>query len=320
MNDVTRLALSPDERVIWSSPLRGTPGGTNWRRTALITLWLIVALPGAGFVVGFVEAAVKRGFGPYALLLHVLIAGALLVRILRATRRETVEDALFVTNERIIEHSRFGKRSIPLAQVRSAKRVVIEMRRTRIPTDSVELKGPPPGFFGVLIGPTLDADRLCELLRLIARGELDPLHLPTIAGKRTPIEERERALIARAHRIDDMVMGPLFIGPTRVLRAVERLPLAIEADLYRAIASTKNAAKAEKAVREVLSGPDAGFVHDLDRAEANPHFDGDTLVILRAGREERIALPDPDREHFRRAFERRAAADAEPAEPASAHA
>jgi hypothetical protein len=174
----------------------------------------------------------------------------------------------------------------------------------RVDTDCVELTD--EAGRAVWFGPTPDVARACDLINLLVSGEVSAGDLPALAGEPSPAERRTDVLVARTHRIDGIDYGLLVVGPAHVIRFAEALPVQVEARLFQALAAAKDTDEATAAVAVAMSDRDAGYVQRLERGQAQPHFEGDLLVLRRPEGEHRVELAAADRERLRGALLRAA--------------
>lgn len=151
------------------------------------------------------------------------------------------------------------------------------------------------------VGPVADADGLIELLNdaVISRHvSLDAL--PGLAnGEVAPAEARTDVFLAASSTSDGMAYGPLFVGPTRILRFTEVLEPSALARLYTVIGEAMDADEAELQALAFAKRPLSGYVLDLERAQVKAQVDRDVLYLKLPQREESVKLPVRDADRLR---------------------
>jgi len=298
------LVLQPDERLIWSSPrgpslLFGSAGsfvhaGARSPR-ALMGMFVVTAY----VVIMVIRATLTVGpFGP-------CVAVVLLVALGVWWRRTASRPAFYLSDQHLFCRRRLGGVDVhELALLRRCERY-LERVRTRsggiieTPTDAVMLyfEGRPT----VRVGTVKDFEGLWDLLHhgVLARA-VQLTALPSLDGAPAPAEKREDLLFVRSTRTGGEVYGPLFVGPTRLIRFTEPLPCLLEGTLLTLLASSQSAAEIEPQLAHLVRHPKAGHSLVVELSAAPITVEGTTLRVERQEREEEIELSARDAERATR--------------------
>jgi hypothetical protein len=150
------------------------------------------------------------------------------------------------------------------------------------------------------VGPIAQADALVELLTdsvITQHVSLDAL--PGIDGEAAKCDERKDLYLAAHTSTDGMKYGPLFVGPTRIVRITEVLEPSLLGRLYTIAAEPDEAVDVEARVAGFLRHPSVGHYLDIPRESAKTMLDGKTLHLKLADRELAIGLSQIDADRLR---------------------
>ena len=281
------IPLAEGEYIIWSS--RRSPLMLTGRQVLGI------------FIVGFYvfSSVVVLSFvgGPPAFLAFV----ALLIAVIFFARWNRRRDAFFMTNQHLIDAGILFKRRIPLNSIQACERYVQEVYTRygteRVTTDKLALLS---GGQTVLFGPVLDFEGVWELVHHGVLGNTIQLTaLPPLDGGLAPAEKRTDIVLLLSTKTDGDEYGPLFIGPSKIIRFTEKLPSILERILFTVAAGENSADEMEQHMQQLLRHPHAGHSTILERDLTAASVNGATLTLtgpdrtltmeLRAGNVTRVS-------------------------------
>lgn len=292
------------EKIVWQSRGGGVAGHNQLLVTGLVLLGLwscgglftpVLLLLAGDFSIQMIAPALIGLFWP-ALFAAIVVP----LYVLPRTR-----PTFFLTPTTLHARKPFGGwQVVPLAGLRAAERKVVVYhgrygQRHEVVTSRVAMLF--DGGRRADVGPIADADGLIELLNDGAITQHVSLAaLPGVAsGELAPAETRTDVFLAARSESAGMVYGPLFVGPTRVLRFTEVLEPGALARLYTIVGDALDAEEAEVRVVDFAKRPLSGYVLDLPRAEVRPTLTGDVLFLRLPQREEEVKLAARDAERLR---------------------
>lgn len=213
----------------------------------------------------------------------------------------------FFTTKHIVGKRVLGRAyRIPLDQIERVERFVHVTygrygARRETATDELQLwlrRGnvPPVVRFGPIDGID-DFLSLFEEARSREHVELE--QLPRADGSPAPCETRSDLFVTQRTRSLGMSYGPLFIGPTTVLRFTEALPMGALGRFYTRLGHAVDGEEAELHAKQLVKHPSAGHVLVIDREAASPTLDGNVLHVRAGDRKEPIELTPEDAARLR---------------------
>ena len=141
--------------------------------------------------------------------------------------RPRLRPSYFLTPSRVIAAKLMGGfETWPLARIRQARQYVAIYQgrygqRHEVLTNRVELVLDSGGV--VRIGPVADVSSLLDLFEhAVSSRWIELAALPEVGGALAPAEARDDILFVARTSTSAMPYGPLFVGPTRVVRFTER--------------------------------------------------------------------------------------------------
>lgn len=149
------------------------------------------------------------------------------------------------------------------------------------------------------VGPIAEVDALIELLDSVIVRHVSLDALPGVRGELAPAEARGDVFLAARTETGGMAYGPLFVGPTRVLRFTEVLEPALLARLYTVVGGAIDAEEAEVRAVDLLRHPGTGHVIDIPRDLAKIRVDRDVAFLRLSERAEEVRLAPPDADRLR---------------------
>jgi hypothetical protein len=194
----------------------------------------------------------------------------------------------------------------PLDRIREMRQYVAVYhgrygQRQEVPTHRVELQLDSGAW--VKVGPIAEMQGLLDLYEhAVATRWIDLASLPEIGGELAPGEARSDVLFVARTRTTAMNYGPLFVGPTRVIRFTE-VPEAHQlARLYTLLAREGDAAESEELVVSTARGGSFGHFVDAAREDARPSVDGTTITLRLGERSEPVEVSSADADRARAFF------------------
>ncbi len=290
------LLLLPGERLLWSSP-RGRSRFLARANNPRMIMGM--------FILGFYLLAMLA-WG----LVQVGVAGTvpilgLLAALVYWLRWRARQPAFFLSEQHLFCRRRLGGWDVhDLSLLRRCERFIDRVRTryggvVETATDAVTLtfEGRP----SPLVGPVKDFQGLWDLLQHgVLAKDVSFAALPSLDGAPSPAEKREDLLFVLQTRTGAETYGPLFIGPTRLIRFTEPLPRLLEGTLLTLLASPRSAAEIEPQLAHLVRHPQAGHSLVLELAAVSMLVEGTTLRVERPEREEEIELSARDAERAAR--------------------
>lgn len=211
----------------------------------------------------------------------------------------------FLTQRHLVAAKLFGGyERWPLERVREMRQYIAVYhgrygQRHEVATHRVELKLDSGGW--VKVGPIADLQALLDLYEhAVATRWIDLDALPEVDGAPAPGEARPDLLFVARTTTDAMRYGPLFIGPTRVVRFTEVPDAHQLGRLYSLLARGDAAEEAEEVFLATARTGNLGHFVDVPRDEARPSIDGDVISLRLGERVEPISLSRADADRARR--------------------
>ncbi len=295
------FTLEPGERLLWARRASGVHGHGQ----LAITLGVLLALPGLWAPVGILFAlstlARDPALGIQLLVSYVVCSGpfALIVAAWLAPR---ARESLFVTDRALVWRTlRGGVERVPLASVRAAERYVAVYQGRYGPREIVtdRMRAVLDDGREILFGPSKDIDRVLEWIEYGVLGDWVELPmLPAVAGDPPPAETRPEFFVCARTETDGDTYGPLFVGPTRIVRLTEELSGHLLGRLYTVLGRAFEGDDAEAQAMALYASAGAGHYVELPRAGARFVQDGRSVRIRSASGAElamTLAASDADR-------------------------
>lgn len=265
---MSSIPLAEGEYIIWSSPRS---------KTKAISGRMAVGIFFIGFYV-FISLVMLVAFTGWPGFIVSALAFVGIVLFIRWYRNRP---AFFMTNKHLIDAGVIFKQKVPLASIRGCERYVQEVYTRygveRVLTDKVLLL---TGGQTITFGPPLDFDGLWELIH---HGVLTPTiqisALPSLDGELCPAERRTDVLFLLSSKTDGDEYGPLFIGPSKIIRFTEKLPSMLERILLTVAAASNTPDELEHHVQQLVKHPHAGHSLTFDREMTAASVDGATLTL-----------------------------------------
>lgn len=245
------------ERVVWDS--EGTPGARAGSGSC--------AVVSAGGAIAFVLATVASasGVAPHPVHWILGILGAAFAAAVLTTR-----DRFSLTPTRLVLRlGPAGRTSIALDRIidvepRGGDRIALSFR---------------PGL-RVTLGPVRGSRELAQLLReALVERTIDLDALPGLADERAPAEERGDIFVAAATRIEGAIVGPLVIGPTRIIHFARPLDTLARARLLTELHRARSRVEAEAAALETARAHLEACPVVVDRSAARARIEGPELCF-----------------------------------------
>jgi hypothetical protein len=270
---MSSISLDDGEYFIWSSPRSGT---TRITPRQLVGIFFI----GFYLLGGVITLCVFTGW-PGLVGSMALFAG--IVALVRWHRRRP---AFFMTNKHLIDAGIIFKQKIPLVSIQGCERYVQEMYTRygveRIMTDKMVILSAGQS---VMFGPVFDFDGLWELIHhAVLRDTIQISALPSLEGGLAPVEQRNDILFLLSTTTEGDVYGPLFIGPTKIIRFTEKLPSFLERMLLTVGAAQNTPDEMEHHLLQLVKHPQAGHSITLERGLTAASVQGNTLTLTASER------------------------------------
>ena len=262
------IPLAEGEYIIWSS--RRSPMNKLTPRQ-LLGLFIV------GFYLFSTIVVLSFVGGPLVFLAFVAAAVAIVLFVRWSRRRES----FFMTNQHLIDAGILSKKKIPLMAIQACERHVHEVYTRygteRVITDKVALLA---GGHTFLVGPVLDFDGLWELIHHgVLKKTIQLSALPALDGGPAPAEKRTDIVLLLTTKTDGDEYGPLFVGPTKIIRFTEKLPSILERILLTVAAGENTADEMEHHMQQLLRHPQAGHAVILKRDLTAASVEGSTLTL-----------------------------------------
>lgn len=265
---MSSIPLAEGEYVIWSSP-RSKAKAISGR---MAVGFLII-----GFYV-FASLVMLVAFTGWPGFIATILT---FVGIVLANRWYRTRPAFFMTNKHLIDAGVIFKQKIPLASIRGCERYVQEVYTRygveKVLTDKVLLL---TGGQTVTFGPPLDFDGLWELIHHgVLTNTIQISALPGLDGEPCPAEKRTDILLLVSSKTDGDEYGPLFIGPSKIIRFTEKLPSMLERILLTVAAAQNSPEELEHHLQQLVKHPHAGHSLTCERDMTAASVDGNTLSL-----------------------------------------
>ena len=265
---MSSISLADGEYLIWSSPRSQTPqiGPRQLLGLFFIGFYLFGAVIALCVVTGW------PGFlGSMAFFVGIVV-------LLRWNRRRP---AFFMTNKHLFDAGLIFKQKIPLASIQGCERYIQEVRTRygmeRVMTNKLVLLSSGQS---VMFGPVADFDGLYELIQYgVLRSDIQIAALAPLDGSSAPAEKRNDILFLLSTTTDGDVYGPLFIGPSKIIRFTEKLPSLLERILLTVAAVENTAEEMEHHMLQLVKHPHAGHSTILERDMTAASIQGNTLEL-----------------------------------------
>jgi hypothetical protein len=282
------IPLLEGERVVWKSRIGGTTGwGTG---VQLLFVFGGMQILGMLMMVPIIDNLLVS----IAAYLGLAAAAALGVGWLVFRYRP-----VFYLSDRHLIRRRFlrAPEITPIEKIRDVRRYIARyytrygMRE--ITTNRLILSFPDRN--DQLFGPVHDVTGLVDLLNYaVLNHHVDLRALPTVDGSPATAEVRTDLFFALVTASGGMAYGPLFIGPSRLIRFTETLPKTMEQQLLTLIAAPTDPPEIELTVQKLSRRSDAGYVLVVDLAETALKLEGGTLFVTLPKRVQEIDLKAQD--------------------------
>jgi hypothetical protein len=315
--DPNRPLLEQGEKIVWQSRGGGPAGWSTWVYVvatlvglhvcgALMGIPIILAAAGAGLA-DQGPAATGDGTGWLAALpslLCTLVSVAFIGGGLYVAIRPRLRPSYFLTPTRVIAAKLWGGfESWPLARVREARQYVAVYHgrygeRREVVTNRVELVLDTNAV--VRFGPVADVQGLLDLFEhAVATRWIELSALPEVDGALAPGEARGDVLFVARTSTAAMPYGPLFVGPTKVLRFTEVPEAHLLGRLYSLLARPGTAAEAEELVLSTARTGNLGHFVEVAREGSRPSIDGTTVSLRLGERVEPVVVSQRDADRAR---------------------
>jgi len=276
---MSQVPLAEGEYFIWSSPRS---------RIKQISGRQALGIAALGFYV-FISLIMLCAFTGWPGVIGTAVTIASIVAFIRWYRHRP---AFFMTNKNLIDAGIIFKQKIPLAAIQGCERYVQEVYTRygveRVLTDKVLLL---TGGQTITFGPALDFDGLWELIHHgVLTTTIQISALPSLDGELAPAEKRTDVLFLLSSTTDGDEYGPLFIGPSKIIRFTEKLPSMLERILLTVAAAQNSAEELEHHVQQLVRHPHAGHSLTFDRDLTNATVDGDVLTLTNPERTIKMQL------------------------------
>jgi hypothetical protein len=150
----------------------------------------------------------------------------------------------------------------------------------------------------ITFGPIFDFDGLWELIHHAVLGNAIQISaLPSLDGGPAPAEKRNDVLLVMSTKTDGDVYGPLFIGPTKIIRFTDKLPSLLERILLTVAAAQNSADEMESHMLQLVKHPHAGHATILDRDMTAASTNNNELVLTASERVIKMDLRPIDITH-----------------------
>lgn len=297
------MDTAPGERVIWKSRAGGTTGYSQLAVTGVV-LYLLFGGGCSCFSVPIVlattpaEDLVSRL--PMLAMSLVMSTPTVLLLVWWAVPR--LRTSLFLTDRALLSRRLLGGYDrIELESLTAAEPYVKTYygrygRRQDVHTHRLELH---TNGQVKLFGPSKDVDRLLELVQggVLSRW-FDLGMLPSLDGLPAPAEQRTDLFLCGRTRSEGFDYGPLFVGPTVIVRFTDGLPSFLLGRLYTVAGEASSALEAEREILTLLENPDAGHYTRLPREGTGTQLEGGRLRLSHEEATHEVELGPADAERF----------------------
>ncbi len=221
--------------------------------------------------------------------------------------RPRLRPSYFLTPKRVIAHKLFGgEESWALSNVREMRQYIAVYRGRygsvqEVATNRVQIKLASNAW--VTVGPIADMQGLLDLYEhAIGTRWIELDALPAVGGALAPGESRADLLFIGRTKTTGMSYGPLFVGPTRIVRFTEVLEAHQLGRLYTVLGREGTPEEIEELIVSTARGGNFGHFVDVARDEARPAVDGRVLSLRLGERAEPIDVSEADADRARRFF------------------
>lgn len=265
---MSSIQLADGEYLIWSSPRSGAKlGMMQWA----VLLYVV----GFHLFVGFVVVCVFTGWLGF---IGGLVTFGAAVALIRWNRRRVV---FFMTNQHLIDTRWLWGKKIPLASIQGCERLIAEIRTRygveRVTTDKLLLLSAGQSM---KFGPVLDFEGVWDLIHYgVLTNTINLSALPALDGGAAPAEKRNDLLLLASTKTDGDEYGPLFIGPTKIIRFTEKLPHLLQSILWTVAASENTPEEMEHHLQQPVRHPQSGHSNVWERDLCNAVVKGNTLEL-----------------------------------------
>jgi hypothetical protein len=308
------LALGAGEKIVWQSRGGGPAGYGQWVYVIAVLVSLNLCGSIAFIPLGILGASslggaatpdlAARTLGALPSFLCLALSLGLAATGAFVALKPRLRHSYFLTQERLIAAKLWGgHESWPLERIREVRQYVAVYhgrygQRQEVATHRVELQLDTGAW--TKVGPIADVQALLDLYEnAVATRWVDLAALPDVGGGLAPGEARADLLFVARTRTAGMSYGPLFIGPSRLIRFTE-IPEAHQlARLYSLLGRDGAAEELEELF--VASARAGTFGHFVDLAcdDAKPSIDGDVVTLRFGERTEPVALDRADADRAR---------------------
>jgi hypothetical protein len=219
--------------------------------------------------------------------------------------RPRMRPSYFLTPRRVIARKLFGgEESWALSDVREMRQYVAVYQGRygsvqEVPTNRVQIKLSSGAW--VTFGPVADMEGLLDLFEhAVATRWIELDALPEVDGALAPGEARDDVLFIGRTRTTGMSYGPLFVGPSRVVRFTEVLEAHQLGRLYSLLARPETDVEIEELIVSTARSGNFGHFVDVAREDARPSIDARVLSLRLGERHEPIDVSSADADRARR--------------------
>lgn len=129
-------------------------------------------------------------------------------------------------------------------------------------------------------GPVLDFEGVWDLIHYgVLTNTINLSALPALDGGAAPAEKRNDLLLLASTKTDGDEYGPLFIGPTKIIRFTEKLPHLLQSILWTVAASENTPEEMEHHLQQLVRHPQSGHSNVWERDLCNAVVKGNTLEL-----------------------------------------
>lgn len=340
MSQSRSVALEPGEKIVWQSRGGGPAGYSQWvyvvgvlvglhlcGTLSFIPIALFAASSSSSYddsygdayggmdddpdTYGAAEAPRREPsigetvLGMLPSLLCTLISFGLAGAAGYVVIRPRLRPSYFLTPKRVVAHKLFGgEESWALSNIREMRQYIAVYHGRygsvqEVATHRVQIKLASNAW--VTFGPIADMQGLLDLYEhAMATRWIELDALPEVGGALAPGEARDDVLFIGRTKTTGMSYGPLFVGPTRVVRFTEVLEAHQLGRLYSLLAREGTAEEIEELIVSTARGGNFGHFVDVARDDARPAVDGRVISLRLGERAEPIDVSEADADRARR--------------------
>lgn len=265
---MSSIDLVDGEYLIWSSP--------RSVKTEIVPQQAVgIFIIGFHVCIGMIVLVAFTGWPGFAATIATAVGLVLVVRWFRN------RPAFFMTNKHLFDAGILFKQKIPLQSIQGCERYVAEIRTRygmqRIATDKLVLLSAGQS---VMFGPVRDFEGIWELIHHgVLTSTIQISALPSLDGTPASGEKRTDILFLLSTKTDGDEYGPLFIGPTKIIRFTEKLPSLLERILLTVAAAENTPEEMEHHLQQLVRHPLAGHSNTWERDLCNAAIQGNTLTL-----------------------------------------